>query len=124
MDGPGLVPLPGKGGGVKQAEALSGSLVGPIVALFVGRKNQPFGNHERSSMALDFARAKVVGPRGNDNVQRCPKIIVGPSRIGMTTKVEECPVIEDVLAVRANFKKSRVDPGGIEAAASSARLLL
>jgi hypothetical protein len=72
LDSPGLVPLPGKGGRVKQPEALSGSLVSPIVALFIGRKNQPFGDHEGSSMALDFAKAKVVGPRGNDIVQRCP----------------------------------------------------
>ena len=116
MDGPGLMPLPSEGGRVKQPETLSGSLVGPIVALFVGRKNQPFGYHERSSMALDFAKAKGVNPRPRDNdiVQCCPKIIVGPPRIGVAAKMEDSPVIEDVLAVRANFKKSGVDPGGIE----------
>ena len=32
----------------------------------------------------------------------------------MVTKVEDSPVIKDVLAVSANFKKSGVDPGGIE----------
>ena len=114
MDGPGLMPLPGESRRVEQPETLSGSLVGPIVALFIGRKNQPFGNHERSSMALDFAKAKVVGPRGNDNVQRCPKVIVRPPRIGMVTKVEDSPMIKDVLAVSTDLKKSDVDTGGIE----------
>ena len=116
MDGPGLMPLPSEGRRVKQPETLSGSLVGPIVALFVGGKNQPFGYHERSSMALDFAKAKGVSPRprGNDIVQCCPKIIVGPPRIGVAAKMEDSPVIEDVLAVRANFKRTDVDPGGIK----------
>ena len=32
----------------------------------------------------------------------------------MAAKMEDSPVIEGVLAVRANFKRSGVDPGGIE----------
>ena len=35
LDSPGLVPFPGKGGGVKQTEAQSGSLICSIIALLV-----------------------------------------------------------------------------------------
>jgi hypothetical protein len=35
LDSPGLVPFPGKGGGVKQTEALSGSLICSVVALLI-----------------------------------------------------------------------------------------
>ena len=47
-------------------------------------------------------------------MQCCPKIMMGPPRIGVAAKMEDSPVIEDVLAVRTNFKGTDVDPGGIK----------
>jgi hypothetical protein len=101
---------------LEQPETLSGSLISSIVALLVSGKNQPFDYHERSSMALDFAEAEGINlrPRNNEIVQCCPKIMVGPPRIGAATKLEDSPVIEDVLAVRTNFQGTDVDSGGIE----------
>jgi hypothetical protein len=68
LNSPGLVPLPGQGRRMEQHEALSGSLVSPIVAFFIDRENKTFGDHEGSSMALDFAKTEVIGPRDDDIV--------------------------------------------------------
>ena len=58
---PGLVSLPGQGRRVKQAKPEGGSLVGPIIALFINGKDEAFSNHDGGGVTFDFPEAEGVG---------------------------------------------------------------
>ena len=47
-------------------------------------------------------------------MQSNPEIVVGPPGVGVSTEVQSSPVVEDVLAISANFEISGVNASGIQ----------
>jgi hypothetical protein len=99
---------------MKKFKALSGSVVGPIVAFLVNRKNKSLSNHQGGSMPLDLSKTEGIGSRGNDFVKLEPEIVVRPTGVGNVPKMENSPVIEDVLTVSAYFKRADVHASRVE----------